>query len=138
MGLKWLKFDGEGLIVWRGVEGVSTPPDDAIEVDQGIWDQTLDQSEGIWKLNADGSITLHPFPLPTTAELSAAALAQRDRLLQVATIRINPLQDAVDLDDATTEEVALLKKWKQYRVALNRIEQQATFPSTIEWPVTPA
>ena len=47
---------------------------------------------------------------------------QRDSLLALAAIRIAPLQDAVDLDDASDEEVALLKKWKQYRVALNRID----------------
>ncbi|VVP17308.1 hypothetical protein PS870_03627 [Pseudomonas fluorescens] len=54
-----------------------------------------------------------------------------------AGIRIAPLQDAVDLGDASDGDVASLKLWKQYRVALNRIEQQTGFPVTVDWPVAP-
>lgn len=72
-------------------------------------------------------------PAPTAADI----LAQRDLLLAEATLRIAPLQDAVDLDEATAAEVALLKKWKQYRVSLSRIEQQAGFPANVSWPTQP-
>ncbi|MBO9552240.1 tail fiber assembly protein [Pseudomonas sp.] len=75
---------------------------------------------------------------PTLDELKAQALAQRDGLLALAALRIAPLQDAVDLDDATADETALLKKWKQYRVLLNRVSDQASFPETIDWPAPPA
>lgn len=50
---------------------------------------------------------------------------------------IAPLQDAVDLDEATGAEVARLKAWKKYRVALNRLPDQAGYPTTIDWPVVP-
>ncbi len=70
-------------------------------------------------------------------ELANQTLIAREGLLVVATLRIAPLQDAVDIDDATSNDLAMLKKWKQYRVALSRIEQQAGFPLTIEWPVAP-
>ncbi|VVO55170.1 hypothetical protein PS870_00498 [Pseudomonas fluorescens] len=46
-------------------------------------------------------------------------------------------QDAIDLGDASDSDVASLKLWKQYRVALNRIEQQVGFPVTVDWPVAP-
>jgi len=68
----------------------------------------------------------------------ALALSERDQRLAEATIRIAPLQDAVDLEEATTEEVAMLKKWKKYRVELSRIEQQPGFPADVAWPVIPA
>ncbi|WP_242672099.1 tail fiber assembly protein [Stutzerimonas kirkiae] len=85
----------------------------------------------------DGRPTLTD-PLPPTAEqLAASALAKRSNLLQVATQAIAPLQDAVDLGDASAEEEAALLAWKRYRVALNRIEQQDGYPATIEWPVNP-
>jgi hypothetical protein len=74
-----------------------------------------------------------PVPAPTADEV----LAQRDALLAVAALRIAPLQDAVDLDVETGDEVAALTEWKQYRVDLNRIELQAGFPDAIEWPVAP-
>lgn len=70
----------------------------------------------------------------TPAEQAAAALATRDALLTLAGIRIAPLQDAVDLDEATADKVARLKKWKQFRVAVNRA---ALEPYPITWPVQP-
>lgn len=66
------------------------------------------------------------------------AVQRRDELLAVAALRIAPLQDAADLGSATDAEAALLLSWKQYRVELNRIEQQAGFPTVIEWPESPA
>nr|WP_315403082.1 tail fiber assembly protein [uncultured Pseudomonas sp.] len=51
---------------------------------------------------------------------------------------IAPLQDAVDLDDATEPEATALKAWKKYRVALNRLPEQAGYPTDIDWPAPPA
>jgi hypothetical protein len=59
-------------------------------------------------------------------------------LLGSAGIRIAPLQDAVDLGDASDSDVASLKLWKQYRVTLNRIERQTGFPATVDWPAAPS
>ncbi|AMO80097.1 tail fiber assembly protein [Obesumbacterium proteus] len=61
---------------------------------------------------------------------------EKTRLLDVATAAIAPLQDAVDLDIATDEELAQLKAWKTYRVLLSRIDT-ASAPD-IEWPPLPA
>lgn len=72
-------------------------------------------------------------PAPTAAEV----LAMRDTLLAQATLRIAPLQDAVDLDEATPAEAATLTLWKKYRVALSRIETQAGFPAAVVWPTMP-
>lgn len=70
--------------------------------------------------------------------LKKGALAQKDNLLAMAAEKIAPLQDAVDLDMATDEEVASLKEWRKYRVQLNRVEQQVEFPDSIEWPKSPS
>lgn len=71
------------------------------------------------------------------ADQAATALSERDSRLRTAAIRIAPLQDAQDLDMASPSETAALLKWKRYRVDLNRIEQQASYPQAIEWPVPP-
>lgn len=67
-------------------------------------------------------------------QVAAQVTAQR----LVADAAIAPLQDAVDLDEAIDAETALLKQWKRYRVALNRLPEQAGYPETIEWPTPPA
>lgn len=76
-------------------------------------------------------------PLPTPEELRMYALAKRDGLLSRASLRMAPLQDAIDLGSATQEEIARLTLWRQYRVDLNRIELQDGFPMTITWPRAP-
>jgi hypothetical protein len=75
---------------------------------------------------------------PTPAQLMAAANSQRDSLLGVAGLRVAPLQDAVDLGAATDADMANLKLWKQYRVAVNRVSAQTGFPTTIDWPAPPS
>lgn len=84
--------------------------------------------DGSWKLDA----------VAEEEALKLKALSTRDGLLREAATRIAPLQDAVDLGDASVGEEAELKNWKQYRVALNRVQQQTGFPTTIDWPVTPS
>lgn len=66
---------------------------------------------------------------------SAAEIARRRATADYA---IAPLQDAVDIDEATDADIALLKAWKKYRVALNRVSEQAGYPLTIDWPAPPA
>ena len=82
-----------------------------------------------------------------TAEAKAQAAAalllaqvQADIAVRRATadLAIAPLQDAVDLDDATEAEAELLKDWKRYRVALNRMPEQPGYPTEIDWPAPPA
>ncbi|WP_347927679.1 tail fiber assembly protein [Pseudomonas helvetica] len=69
---------------------------------------------------------------------SVIAITEAAHRRSVADCTITPLQDAVDIDEATDTDVALLKSWKKYRVALNRIETQTGYPETIDWPVAPA
>lgn len=82
-----------------------------------------------------------------TAEMKVAAAAEQ-HLVRVqaetaerraaADAAIAPLQDAVDLDDATEAEAELLKDWKRYRIALNRLAEQVGYPAEIDWPAPPA
>ncbi|UFQ02985.1 tail fiber assembly protein [Pseudomonas fitomaticsae] len=67
----------------------------------------------------------------------AAIVAENIRRRTVADKAIAPLQDAVDIDDATDAEVALLKEWKKYRIALNRQPEEPGYPNTITWPTPP-
>ncbi|WP_337158135.1 tail fiber assembly protein [Pseudomonas putida] len=77
-------------------------------------------------------------PVLSPEQLAEIALNERDALLAQAAIRIAPLQDAVDLGEASAAEEQALIAWKRYRVAVNRIDQQAGFPGQIDWPVPPA
>ncbi|MFY0750205.1 tail fiber assembly protein [Pseudomonas sp. NFX5] len=79
-----------------------------------------------------------PIALPLTEEQAkASADLKRDELLAVAALRIAPLQDAIDLDLASQDDVERLNLWKRYRVAVNRISSAPGYPLDITWPVSP-
>ncbi|WP_236247827.1 tail fiber assembly protein [Pseudomonas mosselii] len=82
-----------------------------------------------------------------TAGQKAANLLEQQRAEAAAEIALRraqadqaiaPLQDAVDLDEATEAEALRLKEWKRYRVALNRLPEQPGYPAVIDWPAPPA
>lgn len=77
---------------------------------------------------------------PVIVEPSPEELAtdEYNRLRLSADFTIAPLQDAADLDEATPEETAKLKAWRQYRVKLSRVHSQPGYPLSIEWPSLPA
>ncbi|EAN5614673.1 tail fiber assembly protein, partial [Salmonella enterica subsp. enterica serovar Newport] len=56
----------------------------------------------------------------------------KNRLLQIASEKIAPLQDAVDLGIATDDEKAQLDEWKKYRVLVNRVDT-----TNLVWPEQP-
>ncbi|MCK1783430.1 tail fiber assembly protein [Pseudomonas sp. TNT11] len=75
---------------------------------------------------------------PDAAELAAIVGTQRDKLLSIASIRIAPLQDAVDLGASSPTNDSLLKLWKEYRIAVNNVPEQSGYPESVDWPVQPS
>ena len=69
------------------------------------------------------------------AAAAHAAEEKKTQLLNDATVKITPLQDAVDTGMVTDVEKEQLTVWKTYRVLLSRIDISKA-PS-IEWPVAP-
>jgi Caudovirales tail fibre assembly protein, lambda gpK len=118
------------VVEWSGDTETWQPPlgCNAVQSDAADVGDTLDETSG------DFIRAPQPTPTPPT---TADVLAGRDNLLAGAALRMAPLQDAVDLGDASAAEEAALKAWKQYRVALSRIEQQSGFPGSVAWPKAP-
>lgn len=114
-------------------------PEDAVEITVEEHAALLSgQASGkLIACGADGRPALVDPAPPTNEELAAMARRKGDELLSIATLRIAPLQDAVDLDEASSAELASLKAWKQYRVAVNRVPEQQGYPGTIDWPRQP-
>jgi hypothetical protein len=71
-------------------------------------------------------------------QLRTTAMAEVAQRRAAADLAIAPLQDAVDLDDATPAEAEALIAWKRYRVSLNRLQDQPDYPTAIDWPALPA
>ncbi len=89
----------------------------------------------VFKKMTDKEVEAYINPPVSKEQLVAVAEQQKQSLLAEANNAIAPLQDAVDLDMATDEEVAQLTAWKKYRVLLNRID--TSLAPDIEWPEKP-
>lgn len=120
------------------IEGVSDfIPEDAVSISEDTYNELmLGQSQGK-QITSDkkGNPVLSDPPAATKEQLTIVAEAKKASLMAEASVAISPLQDAVDLEDSTDEEEALLKSWKQYRVALNRLDISKA--PDIAWPVKP-
>lgn len=84
-------------------------------------------SQGVWEIDQDAQ----------RAAQVAQAVERRNTLQAQASARIAPLQDLVDIGEATGQEEVELLAWKRYRGGLNRIEQQSGYPGAVDWPVPP-
>lgn len=80
-------------------------------------------------------LPVEPDPAPDPLAVAQATQAQ---LRAYADYVIAPLQDVVELGEATEAEAALLMDWKRYRVALSRLPDQEGYPNEINWPASPA
>ncbi|WP_109866195.1 tail fiber assembly protein [Escherichia coli] len=65
----------------------------------------------------------------------AKANTTKTALIKNATAKIDPLQDAVDLDMATDEEKSRYDAWRKYRVLLTRVD--TSLAPDIPWPEPP-
>lgn len=81
----------------------------------------------------DGVNAVYAAHDPTKPSASERA-AHRDQLMQAAALAVAPLADAVSLGTATAAESAAMTAWREYRVALSRLDLTQ---ASITWPVVP-
>lgn len=108
---------------------VHLPDLDAGSVQQPAVSGVIDWSQVITKAMIDQAAAEQRL-----AQVAAETAARR----AVADSTIAPLQDAVDLEEATEADIETLKAWKKYRIALIRVPDQPGYPDTIDWPAPPA
>lgn len=131
-----LEPDGEGGLVVAVNEGEEIPVEMRYHVD--FVATLVAIPEGV-EVNIGDSCSGTVFgpPPPAPPVTAAQVIAMRDAFRAEADTVIVPLQDALDLDEITPAEQALLTKWKKCRVDLSRIELQAGYPEAVVWPLRP-
>ena len=117
-------------------DDIIDPPDGPVTL-PGL-EVTTPQPSAMGVIDWSQLITAQDKAQAAAEQLLSHVAVEVARLRAVADSAIAPLQDAVDLDEATEAEAALLKEWKRYRVALNRLPDQPGYPNEITWPAPPA
>lgn len=116
----------------------SVIPEGAVEVEYDFWYQTMQENDGQWQLNADGTITKHPFPPPpppTPDELFATNQAMQASLIARASQAMAPILVSLQLGDATDEETVNARSWQAYYRELKLVDITVPMPA---WPEPPA
>ncbi|MFP1759794.1 tail fiber assembly protein [Lonsdalea quercina] len=110
-------------------------PEGGVDVSDEVFAEFLNPEYGT-KLGTDADGNPTWIDDDSIEEMEKSVLAnRRDRLMDTATGKISPLQDAVDLEIATDDEIYQLKAWKKYRVELMRTDITS---EEIIWPEIPS
>lgn len=128
--------DGQviNVILWDGVDASFA---EVFSADGAILQELPDDSPVGPSWTHNGTEFVAP-PVPPVPPMTAEqAGAERDRLMAYATAQIAPLQDAVDMDEATAAEIAALTAWKKYRLAVSRTSTSTGWPDAVQWPAVP-
>lgn len=100
-----------------------------LEVKEGWVEITIEEAKAIAN------------PPPTQQELNAQKEAENTAFLSSETRRANDaievLNDAIEFEEATDEEVAQHKSLRKYRLDLSRVPNQGTWPLNPVWPTRP-
>lgn len=153
IGSSWVtgtaeRIDGDLVITLRMPHGadaserarfptdIVNPADGQVFLPTGTAPPPISQAQGVidWSQVVTAEMKAQAIAEQLLAQAAANTAARRT----AADAAIAPLQDAVDLDDATGSEKTALKAWKQYRVALNRLPEHPGYPAEIDWPAPPA
>lgn len=136
----------ENIILWDGNIETWQPEEGYIAIQS-------DAAQIGWSY-IDGEFIAPPapeVPPPTPEQILASQSAKLSALKSVAnaqktalTNRIGELNDAVEYEVATAEEIAELstrvaqrKLWGLYSIDLGRVTSQAGWPPEVTWPVQP-
>lgn len=105
----------------------------SVAISEAEWISLLEgQNSGrIITADKDGKPWLAEPPAPTPEQLMARADERKAAPLALAATAMAPLQFAEELEDISADEAATLKAWKQYCVAIHRVD---TRDPDIIWP----
>lgn len=151
MGAKYATFDEGGVLLLRLDDAINEIPEGAVNVSDELFYRLLNESDGVWTLNANDTITKEPLPPPNAAEVLAEQSAKLQSSTELAsakkaalTERVSTLKDSVELEMATPAEIAELPvrttellEWKRYAVLLGRVTLQVKWPLEVDWPEAP-
>jgi Caudovirales tail fibre assembly protein. len=135
MSIVYVRFTDETHTAINGVFGSPQDPE--------YWDNLGELEDD------DPRYLAYMNPPPDYLSINSAALLQATQLAvaqkTALTNRISTLNDAIELEMATPEEVAelpvrtlQLKQWKTYAILLGRVTTQSGWYTVVEWPAQPA
>ncbi|CAI8780024.1 phage tail assembly chaperone [Pseudomonas donghuensis] len=134
--MKYATFNEDGSLQYRLIEGVHDIPVHAVKVADELWFRLVNEQDGIWRLEADGTIEkeLLPAVLPDYVKVERA---WRDRELQTTEWLTTRHRDEQDISRPTTLTREQYVELQAYRQSLRDWPAAGAFPELAERPSAP-
>ncbi|QYC52535.1 putative tail fiber assembly protein [Salmonella phage SSBI34] len=120
-------FDTHGIVrgVCKSSEVTRGNPEGLSISDLNSFPKDFDVFKGIWKFDGKKISSCDFDPAITTK-------VRKEKLFKALSSKITPLQDAVELNEATDQEISEYQRLRSMRVRLMRISDEES-PSDIPW-----
>lgn len=136
--MKYAKFDADGLLLARRDSAVHGPMPDSgfVELSEEMFLRTIQETDGEWRLNADGALEKCEFTM-TVDQVVAAERVWRDEQVDSTEWLVTRHRDEQDMQLATTLNAEQFAELLVYRQALRDWPQSEAFPDSAQRPVAP-
>ncbi len=143
MSKVYAKFNSQSILETTLIEGLHVIPPDAVEITGDLQKQMINETDGVWTLQPDGSITKEPLSDAGESSTPSYEAASNERLWRDVTLQgtewlMARHRDERDMERVTTLTAAQFSELLGYRQALREWPQSAHFPLTEHRPVEPA
>ncbi|RZI33134.1 phage tail assembly chaperone [Pseudomonas orientalis] len=136
----FVTFDAVGALATRLIKGVHNIPKGAVEVDDETWRRITQETDGVWTLGADGTVSKLPFvidPKQLKLRLIESERAWRNgEIARVAWLR-DRHRDEVDLGHAPALTAEQFSELLAYMQMLRDWPENQDFPETVSRPLAP-
>ncbi|WP_255263607.1 phage tail assembly chaperone [Pseudomonas aegrilactucae] len=136
MTVKYAVFGEDGVLKSRLVKGIHEIPEAAMEVSESLWLRMTQETDGVWRLLADGTVEKTPLPPVATEVVIEAERAWRDGQMHLTQWLVDRHRDEQE-STAMTLTPSEFAELQAFRQALRSWPQMPGFPHAQTRPAPP-
>ncbi|MCU1730608.1 MULTISPECIES: phage tail assembly chaperone [unclassified Pseudomonas] len=133
---RFITFDDQGVLKARLIENLHTIPEDAVAVSEDLWNQTIQEVDGVWRVDDEGNIAKHPHAV--IVDLPAVERAWRNSELERIKWLRERHRDQQELQTVTTLSNQQFSQLLAYLQELRDWPQSDAFPDAEQRPIAPS
>ncbi|WP_443700653.1 phage tail protein [Pseudomonas sp.] len=137
MADKYATFNADGTLNLRLIKGLHVIPDGATQVSEELWQRLINETDGVWTLVSDGTITKGPLPV-VEPDYAVIERQWRDGEIGSSKWLRERHRDQLDLSLPTTLNAVQFTELLDYLQLLRDWPQSRKFPNPEHRPVAPA
>ncbi|MDG9881734.1 phage tail assembly chaperone [Pseudomonas sp. GD04058] len=131
----YIEFDEQGVLRARLIGGLHNIPEGAVEVSDELWSQTIQENDGTWRIDSEGSIVKHP--AVEDLDVDTSERAWRDGQLNATQWLVARYNEERSLELTTSNTLEQYSELLEYRQRLRDWPASEGFPDSEQRPEAP-